>query len=91
MPSEIIPLIEEIDRLVNQLGQRVQRSRNALGNLAHEMKRPLQGAAVLPRKPSTEQRSEGSKVLANLHHIIERELKRTKIVGLSTRALYRAR
>lgn len=88
MPSEIIPLIEEIDRLVNQLGQRVQRSRNALGNLAHEMKRPLQGLQSYLESLPPEQRSEGSKVLANLHHIIERELKRTKIVGLSTPGRY---
>ncbi|MGI1968875.1 sensor histidine kinase [Shewanella baltica] len=88
MPSEIIPLIEEIDRLVNQLGQRVQRSRNALGNLAHEMKRPLQGLQSYLESLPPEQRGEGSKVLANLHHIIERELKRTKIVGLSTPGRY---
>ncbi|MEO3681466.1 sensor histidine kinase [Shewanella vesiculosa] len=83
MPSEIVPLIEEIDRLVNQLGQRVQRSRNALGNLAHEMKRPLQGLQSYLESLPPEQRTQGSKVLSNLHHIIERELKRTKIVGLS--------
>jgi signal transduction histidine kinase len=88
VPSEISPLIEEIDRLVNQLGQRVQRSRNALGNLAHEMKRPLQGLQSYLESLPPEQRSEGSKVLSNLHHIIERELKRTKIVGLSTPGRY---
>ncbi|ODR85490.1 sensor histidine kinase [Shewanella xiamenensis] len=83
-PTEISPLIEEIERLINQLGQRVQRSRNALGNLAHEMKRPLQGLQSYLDSLAPEQRREGSKVLADLHHIIERELKRTKIVGLST-------
>lgn len=83
-PTEISPLIEEIERLMNQLGQRVQRSRNALGNLAHEMKRPLQGLQSYLDSLAPEQRREGSKVLADLHHIIERELKRTKIVGLST-------
>ena len=88
VPSEIVPLIEEIDRLVNQLGQRVQRSRNALGNLAHEMKRPLQGLQSYLESLPPEQQSEGGKVLANLHHIIERELKRTKIVGLSTPGRY---
>lgn len=88
VPSEISPLIEEIDRLVNQLGQRVQRSRNALGNLAHELKRPLQGLQSYLESLPQAQRAEGSKVLANLHHIIERELKRTKIVGLSTPGRY---
>ncbi|MGL5359443.1 MAG: sensor histidine kinase [Shewanella sp.] len=88
VPSEILPLIDEIDRLVNQLGQRVQRSRNALGNLAHELKRPLQHLqSYLDDLPQERQR-EGRKVLANLHHIIERELKRTKIVGLSTPGRY---
>lgn len=77
-------MIEEIERLINQLGQRVQRSRNALGNLAHEMKRPLQGLQSYLDNQAPEQRHEGRKVLVELHHIIERELKRTKIVGLST-------
>ncbi|MGL4613173.1 MAG: sensor histidine kinase, partial [Shewanella sp.] len=88
VPSEILPLIDEIDRLVNQLGQRVQRSRNALGNLAHEMKRPLQHLQSYLENLPPEQQREGRKVLANLHHIIERELKRTNIVGLSTPGRY---
>lgn len=88
VPSEILPLIDEIDRLVNQLGQRVQRSRNALGNLAHEMKRPLQHLQSYLENLPPEQQREGCNVLANLHHIIERELKRTNIVGLSTPGRY---
>ena len=47
------------------------------------MKRPLQGLQSYLESLPPEQRAQGSKVLSNLHHIIERELKRTKIVGLS--------
>ncbi len=42
MPSELAPLADDIDQLLQQLKQRVSHSRNALGNLAHEIKRPLQ-------------------------------------------------
>ena len=42
LPAEVIPLINEIEILVDQLRNRISRNRHAIGNLAHELKRPLQ-------------------------------------------------
>jgi len=84
LPSEILPLVEEIERLLHQLSQRVQRSRNALGNLAHELKRPLQRYQSLVELLKPEQQQQGSLILKDIHSVVERELKRARIVGIST-------
>ncbi len=84
LPTEILPLVEEIDRLLEQLSQRVQRSRNALGNLAHELKRPLQRYQSLLETLNPKQHQEGDSILQGIHSVVERELKRARIVGIST-------
>ncbi len=83
LPIEILPLVEEIDRLLLQLGQRVQRTRNALGNLAHELKRPLQHYQSQLEAMEPEQRLIADSILKNINEVVERELKRAKIVGIS--------
>ena len=83
-PQEVQPLAEEIDRLLQQLQQRVGRSRNALGNLAHEMKRPLQQLQLLAEQLSPQQQQQQREVLARLQTLIQRELKRARIVGVAS-------
>ena len=84
IPIEIQPLVDEINRLLEQLEKRVARSRNAVGNLAHDLKRPLQSL-----QSATEQLPEAlqkvpQQALQELRYKIERELKRARIVGVSS-------
>jgi len=41
VPSEIMPLVREFNRLLNRFDKRTRQSRNAVGNLAHALKGPM--------------------------------------------------
>jgi signal transduction histidine kinase len=71
MPLEIVPLVTEIEKLVEHLSHRILRTRNAMGNLAHELKRPLQ---LLSIQLETEQGGEMRDALGEIRNILEREL-----------------
>ena len=82
-PSEIRPLTTEVNRLLRQLQQRLQRSRQALGNLAHALKAPLslitQDVEGLPLASSDRQRL--SARLERIRQLVDRELRRARIAG----------
>ncbi|MAR90711.1 MAG: sensor histidine kinase [Pseudomonadota bacterium] len=84
MPTEVAPLLAEIERLLAQLAQRVSRSRHALGNLAHELKRPLQNLRLNLESPDPVNPEEQIELIDELQHKLERELKRARIVGASS-------
>jgi len=86
-PTEIKPLVQEINRLVNLLSQRIQRSRNAMGNLAHALKAPL---TVLTGTANSEEIRKHKAMNKNMlqqvdfmRQLIERELKRARLSGVS--------
>ena len=78
MPLEVAPLVTEIEKLVEHLSHRTVRTRNAMGNLAHELKRPLQ---LLSIQLQSEQGAEMQNSLAEIRNILERELRRARISG----------
>ena len=78
IPLEIAPLVEEIEKLVEHLGHRTSRTRNAMGNLAHELKRPLQ---LLSIQLESGQNAEMRGALDEIRRILERELRRARIAG----------
>ncbi len=78
MPLEVAPLVTEIEKLVEHLSHRTLRTRNAMGNLAHELKRPLQ---LLSIQQESGQDAEMRDALAEIRNILERELRRARISG----------
>ena len=85
VPSEILPLVREVNRLLALLGERLQRSRQALGNLAHALKAPLTVLVNLAddehvrRDPRLA--SQMTEQLAILGERIDSELRRARVAG----------
>jgi signal transduction histidine kinase len=85
VPSELRTLVEEANRLLDLLGTRLQRSRNAIGNLAHSLKTPLTLLRRLADHPGmVGQPALRGQVLASLESLellVERELGRARLAG----------
>jgi len=85
VPSEILPLVREFNNLLRLLAKRLERSRNALGNLAHALKGPLN---ILLQYFDTVEKG-GEEVTARearaqaqrIGELMERELSRAKLAG----------
>jgi len=85
VPSEIYPLVDEINHLLNVLDLRLVRSRNALGDLAHALKKPL---TVLNQiledeslKNNPEVRDAISVQLETIRRHVARILQRARLAG----------
>jgi signal transduction histidine kinase len=78
LPLEVTPLVAEIEKLVEQLRHRIVRTRHAMGNLAHELKRPLQLLSIQADKA---QDARQQATLEEMRNILERELRRARISG----------
>ena len=84
VPAEIAPLVEEVNHLLLVLQQRLQRSRNAMGNLSHALKTPLTLIfQILERRLDDK---DSNQLLAQAHQIeshINRELARARTAGVT--------
>ena len=85
VPIEIQPLVEELNFQLKAIKKRLERSRNATGNLAHALKTPLTLIMQLAESDELSQ-SPGvrNKLLRHAETIqqsIERELKRARMAG----------
>ncbi|MEO5377660.1 MAG: ATP-binding protein [Magnetococcus sp. DMHC-6] len=86
LPSELTPLVQEINRLVQGMNRRLERSRNALGNLAHALKTPL---TLLIQTTDSPEVPEPIEMLLHeqtlrIQELINRELKRARVAGRLT-------
>jgi signal transduction histidine kinase len=84
-PSEIMPLIAQLNRLLNTMGSRTRRSREALGNLAHALKTRLAILNQAGERPELaahpQLRSAIRESTEAIRRIAERELKRARLMG----------
>lgn len=85
VPDEIVPLVKEINRLLELVVRRLRQSRTAIGNLAHALKRPVAILFSMAEQPAFQDYPELRRQLQIqseiIHRCIERELKRARIAG----------
>ncbi len=85
VPQEVSALVHEVNWLLKLLDQRLQRSRNALGDLAHALKTPLTVLQQLSDNDPLRSLSEISQTLQtqtnNMQRIMEKVLKRARMAG----------
>jgi len=85
VPAEIWPFVRRLNRLFEELQQRIQRSRRAMGNLAHALKTPLSrlyqlsDEAAIAADPRLQK--EVQQTLGRIGALIDSELKRARLVG----------
>lgn len=88
VPREVRPLVVQINQLLTTLQQRLQRSRNAMGNLAHALKTPLTLLGQIADDDTHFQDArvaEQSRALVEeIRSLTERELKRARLAGAVT-------
>ncbi|AGZ34488.1 HAMP domain-containing protein [Pseudomonas sp. SWI6] len=85
VPTELAPLVDQINHLLSHTEDSLRRSRNALGNLGHALKTPL---AVLLTLASSERLKDLPEVQAQMREQLEqiqqrlaRELNRARLAG----------
>ena len=85
VPLEVLALVTEFNWLIQVLDQRLQRSRNALADLAHALKTPLTVLQQLPREDVLQPHPEIRKTLAaqtsHMQRLMDRVLKRARLAG----------
>ncbi len=79
VPDEIRPLVQEFNRLLALLGSRLERSRNALGNLAHALKGPLN--LLVQSLDAGDSGPQAQAQTNRIRQLIERELRRARLAG----------
>ena len=91
VPAEIEPLVTEINRLLVASRQRLERSRNAIGNLAHAMKTPLTiMTQILEREPGKQDRHELQQQAELIRQRIQHELSHARMAGRSPGGFWRS-
>jgi len=85
VPAEVLPLVQEINRMLALLTRRLQRSRESLGNLAHALKTPLTVLQHMADDDQFQRDPELARQMAEqvrmLRGRIDRELRRARVAG----------
>lgn len=83
VPDEVMPVVDELNRSLATLTRKTQRSRQALGNLAHALKSKL---TLFNQVAENQQLDQDSRTAIyhgseSMRQVIERELKRARLLG----------
>lgn len=82
IPEEIKPLVDSIIVLVERSAEQVSRSRMSVGNLAHELKRPLQELQIMSDEvEGAETQVQLKQLYGQLQSRVDSELRRARISG----------
>jgi len=82
VPEEVLPLVVELNHLVVLTRQRLQRSRHALGDLAHALKTPLAAVSqMLEMPPDATTLMQIRQRLQRMEERISHELARARTAG----------
>lgn len=82
VPAEIHPIIVEFNHLLSLMQERLERSRNSLGNLAHALKGPLNLLVQYLDEPDVAGNHQQAKLQAErIRQLTERELARARLAG----------
>jgi signal transduction histidine kinase len=85
VPDEVLPLVHAINRLLVRQRQRLRRSREAIGNLAHAIKTPLTLLQQLAREQGVGDDSRVSEQLEGYSRqiagLIDHSLRRARLAG----------
>ncbi len=90
VPTEVLPLVQELNLQLAAFRRRLDRSRNATGNLAHALKAPLSLLYQLADNDYLQKNNDiKTQLLESIQKIeqnINRELKRARIAGVQLAA-----
>ncbi len=85
LPTEILPLAQEIDLLLDERDENIARARHRAADLAHGFKTPLQAlfgdAAELQTKGETHLAESIETIASSMQTLVDRELKRARILS----------
>jgi signal transduction histidine kinase len=84
VPAEVQPLVHEVNHLLRLLAEKLQRSRNAMGNLAHALKAPLSLLTQVAQQANVNASDELKQHVTTIRQLMDRELKRARLMGQGT-------
>ena len=85
VPEEFLPLVEQLNHLLDSLDQRLDRSRDALANLSHSVKTPIAAVQQIlgdtSRPLDSELRQHLAVRLSDIDKQLEAEMRRSRFAG----------